>query len=402
MLARVKIIYAVVLVFLAVSFLKIFPTYSDETFYFNVAKQVSEGEVLYNDFFFAHPPVQTVILGFLFGLFGSSYFSAKLLPILSSASCLLLVYLVGKQLNTKSPAISPIILLLTPAFLSYSSVGYGVWLAAAFILLSYFLLLKRKTVLSVSALTTAFFTRYLSLLYLPLLLYKSHDRKRFLLSASFLLIVGFFALSLLFGPSFITDTIFYHLAKFGERDISFITQYVSLNLFLLIPLFLFRRTRFFLIVFMTDLLIMMLFKVPFYHYFLISLPFYTLLLSEIKDKKMVFICALFGIILNVQTITYYNTQNPLFSELNSFFTGEEVVFGEPIVSNYLSFTGKSRILGDVFDSYPQHLSFEKINFSTVPDFVIDRDDYYHFLFDETDLVLLTNSTPAIIVYSVRR
>lgn len=400
---RVNSIYLLVFAVLFLSFLKLFPTYSDETFYFNIAKQVYDGKVLYKDFFFAHPPLQTFSLFLFFKILGISYFAAKLLPVLSSTACLFLVYLIAKEENNKSSFLSTLILLFTPAFLSYQAIGYGVWLAALLVLISYYCLLRRKTFLSTFTLVLAFFTRYLAILYVPYLFYKSHNKKKFLISAFLFMIIGFSFMFLLFGFDFITDTVFFHFSKFGERDFSFIKDYVSLNLFLLIPLFLFKRDKSFLLVLFADLLVMILFKAPFYHYFLISIPFYAVLLSEMKDRKTVIICILFGLFINLSTINYYNAPNSLFSESDSFFVNNSIVFGEPIVTNYLSFANKARILDDVFDSFPQHLESEQIVFSNSPDFIINGEDYYYnSFFNETYPVFSVDSTPPVSVYEVRR
>jgi hypothetical protein len=398
---KLKPILLLISCFLIIKLLSLFPTYSDETFYFNVAKQVSEGKMLYKDFFFAHPPLQTFVLALLFKVFQVSYLIAKLLPILSSAGCLLLVYLISKE-DAKPPIFSTIILLLTPAFLSYNHIGYGVWPAAVLVLLSYHLLLRRKTFLSSLFLVVAFFTRYLTILYLPFLFYKSHNKRRFLVSTVVLLVWCFFLLVLLFGVDFITDTVLYHFSKLGERNLNFVMDYGSFSLFLLIPLFWFKRDKSFLLVFLADLLIMILFKAPFYHYFLISTLFYSLFLSEVKDKKLVVLCLMFGVLLNTQSILYYNAPNNLFERVDSFFADYPgtMVFGEPIIVNYLSFMNRVNVLDGLFDSYPQHLSFESVNFSGKPDFIIDSDGFYAQLFNDLTPVFAVDSIPNITIFRV--
>jgi hypothetical protein len=123
-------------------------------------------------------------------------------------------------------------------------------------------------------------------------------------------------------------------------------------------------------------------------------------LSELKDKRIIVFCLLLGAFLNAQTIIYYNTPNQLFSDLDLFFTGGHTVFGEPIITNYLSFTGKAGILDGVLDSYPQHLGFENISFSRKPDFILDSGSFYKQFFSNTTLILTMNSTPRISVFSV--
>jgi 4-amino-4-deoxy-L-arabinose transferase-like glycosyltransferase len=106
----------------------IHPTLSDENIYFSMAKNLSEGKILYKEIDFVHPPLQIYILAFLFKIFGVSLLTAKLLTLIASCLSVYLVFLIAKELFDKKIALlSAVLFLLEPSFLAFSDQVYGIW-----------------------------------------------------------------------------------------------------------------------------------------------------------------------------------------------------------------------------------------------------------------------------------
>jgi 4-amino-4-deoxy-L-arabinose transferase-like glycosyltransferase len=281
----------------------IHPTFSDDNFYFNVGKKVSEGMVPYRDFFFAHSPLQIYTLAILFRIFGNSYFIAKLYSLLISALCLPMIYLIAKELNGKKTAlIATFAFLFTTAFIAFSSMGYGMWEATLFVLISTYFLLKDRPVYSSFSFLIAVLFRYIAAFYFPFLILIFYLRNgkplKFFLSSFILLSFCFAALFLIFGQSYLEQTIFYHF--FSKVETARVTQYWEIGLFsyflalISVTALFIEKDRinllFATVTLVLDPIILLVFKLSFYHYFLISLPFCIIAASKtitIKDRKSV-------------------------------------------------------------------------------------------------------------------
>lgn len=329
--------------------------YSDDLFYFNIAKQVSEGKTVYSDFFFAHPPIHIYLLSTFFSAFGASFFSAKLFTVLVSSLCLILIFLASKK-----SSLWPVgLLILSSAFISFSRTGYGLFLAVLFILCSLYFMNRRNILLSSLFFAFSVFTQYLSVLYFPVLFLNSKKNYKLLIFSFFLISFGFILCFVAFGPVFFDDTILFHFStKFLTRDFTFWQQYLSMNLFVLIPIviFSFRKAVSVLII---DLFFLLFFKAPFYHYFLISIPFYILLLSECKEKRIIVLSFILAILLNLSTISANVLPDSQLLELSSFFSSKSgTIFGSPIPVNFVSFETNLSVLNNQYDSYPHYILFK--------------------------------------------
>ena len=121
-----------------------------------------------------------------------------------------------------------------------------------------------------------------------------------------------------------------------------------------------------------DGILLLVLKVIFYHYFLLSLPFLVISLgrvfssTKLRSVKILILVTIFSsIFFNFKSIDFY--LNPSHAEkfyslakwVEENVSEKEEIFGEPIMTNYVSFVTNRRIAMDCFDSYTQHLMREK-------------------------------------------
>lgn len=430
-----------ILSFIIIRSFYIHPSFSDETFYFNVAKNVLEGRTPYIDFFFAHPPFQIYLLASVFKIFGANFFVAKIIPLIASSSCILLIYMITDELDwERMPSV--FVFLTLPSFFAFSAMGYGMWECGALVLLSLLLMLKdnkKSAYLASIPFVLSIFTRYLSMLYLPMIIALCYDNKQkikeFLAASVILFLLTGSALLLLFGEGFVDQTIKYHIfskvsmgspesQKMQYWNMGFFTIFLStisamvgyiekdkkLMLLSIVPI-------------IVDLTILFGINLIFYHYFLISVPLYSIAAGRAfskSDEKIVKIIIptilLLMILSNTQTIDFY--LNPSHSEnfykiselIKENTSKNDTIFGEPIMVNYVSFSTGRRVSGNYMDSYLRHMLFENttevINNieSDTPEFIIDMDNYYSSriefdeLFSKYQLKETFDGNPTYFVY----
>jgi hypothetical protein len=144
-----------------------------------------------------------------------------------------------------------------------------------------------------------------------------------------------------------------------------------------------------------DIIIFLSLKTILYHYFLISLPLYVMSISKAfsvcKDRviRIAMLAILFlSIISNFQTFDFY--LNPRYAEryyeiadfIKDRTLPNESIFGEPVITNYVSFVTNRRISSNYLDSYLRHLVFEdeknviKNLDKDKPRIIIEMDGYY--------------------------
>jgi hypothetical protein len=352
-----------------------------------MAKALKEGLLPYKDFFFAHPPLQLLLI--LPAILTNSFSFVKLYISTIGLSCIFLTYLIARKIFGENSAfITSIAFLIFPGFLIFGNLAMGTFESLFFFLPSFYFLLNRKIFLSAFLFSLAFFTRYLILLLLPFLLlyllnFQRKDLKKFILY-SFVFNISFFLLFyFLFGYSFIKSTILYHFfanVKLPSEIASLSLQYLSLGFFTifisLISLafsYFEKEEKVFLFSFyplLYDLLILLIFKQVIYHYFAFSLPFIFISFGRVFSSKSpelkIFLSLILflSILSNFKSITYYfdKSKNLIFDELANYtlkFTNEnDLIFGSAIPVNYVSFVTKRKIVNNYFDSDLKHLSFE--------------------------------------------
>jgi len=413
------------------------PSFSDENFYFNVAKNIAEGKVPYKDFFFAHPPLQVYTLAVLYKIFGSSFFIGKFLTLVSSSLSVILLYFIIKQFcKEKSAFLASILFLISPPFLAFSSMSYGMWETMLFILLSFLFLLKKRTFLSATFFVIAVLFRYIAIFYLSIFLITLYLRKekfsKFFLILLFLVSLSTFFIFKIFGTEYVTQTILYHFYKFSNP---FQVQYFSMGMFFVFLALisaligLYRKDKFILtfslLPLAVDLFLLMILKTVFYHYFLLSIPFYLIGFSKILELKYNFVkiavltLLIISLIINFKTFDFYF--NPVHSKKFYHVTDiirentekNDTIFGEPVMTNYVSFVTGREIAGNYLDSYVPHLVFdgtekvvENLN-KEKPKIIIEMKNYYTTLpefglvFKDYILIEEVEGLPKYLIYMVK-
>lgn len=446
------ILIIIILAFVFIRLAFIHPTFSDETFYFNAGKYVLDGIVPYRDFFFAHPPLQPYVLAFVFKIFGVNFEIAKFISLLSASLCVLFVYSISKELsiglNKKSAFLpsflSSLVFLVTPAFIAFSTMGYGMWETALLVLLSIYILTKHNTskkseFFAAIIFALAVFFRYVALLYLPFLILLLHIRKVkfkkfFLLTFASALMIFLLCLSL-FGQNYVDQTIYYHIfSKISlEAPMHQKMQYWGMGFFSMFLALLsasvahIEKDNTLLVLAFTalaaDLIILIGLKLMFYHYFIISLPFYSIAVGRAfavsKDRIVQIIIPVviaLSIVSNIQTIDFY--LNPTYASrfyeaaklVNDGSFENETIFGEPVLTNYISFVTNRKMAGSYLDSYMRHLIFENTTHvvekikADEPRFLIEMDNYYtsdqnfKALFDDYSLENTMLGIPNYFIY----
>ena len=435
---------AVALSLIAILLLKlasIHPSFSDENLYYAMGKIVSEGQRPYLDFNFVHPPLQLYFIATVFKIFGSTLTAAKLLPLLASTITVVLIYLISRKIfDEKSAFFSSMLFILTPAFLAFSDQGYGIWESLLFLYLSLYLVLKQKYELSAISFSIAIFTRYLSILFFPLMLLVLYQQKikwkRFALLSAAISAIFFVAFYLIYGFNFIDQTVYFQI--FAKTNLSILPklplQYLGFGFFsvflALISLaigvskkdkltILFSAYPLFI-----DALIFSGFTVIIYHYFLISLSFIMLAVGgafTLAGDKLVK-AGIIGIVLvsiyhNYSTIDYY--QNPVYA--NRFYeianyvaanaTTSDKIFGESSITSFITVTKNISISSSYLDSFLSYLIY-KDERSVVanlereePKFIIDMNGYYEsnaifsrYLSEKYQRTMEFPGTPTYILY----
>lgn len=379
-----KIVFIIVAFVFLIRLFFLHPTFSDENFYFNVAKQILAGSLPYKDFFFSHPPLQIYTLASLFKVFGTSIFVGKLLPLITSSLNIILVFLISKSFfDEKTGFLASVFYIIFPAFLSFSLIEYGMLPTVFFFLLSFYLLIKDKPLLSASSLAIACMFRYNAIFYLPLFLmfYKKKEIKKFFIYFLIVFSAVLLLFTQIFGHNFINDTIIFHTESKVSVTQPFTMQYWSFNLpilfLVLISIILGITKKDKILVYLSiiplviDLILLMNLKVIFYHYFLLSLPFYAMVIARAftssKDQILrgfIILILILAIYSNFKTIDYYiNPSNASrMIEIDNFVNKnsgkDDKIFGEPSLTNYISFISDRKISSDYLDSYMQHMVFE--------------------------------------------
>lgn len=345
-------------------------------------------------------------------MFGVSFLIGKTLTLITSTLSVFLLYLTLKELyDQKTGFTAAIIFLLTPAFLAFSTMGYGMWETTFLVLLSTYLLIKNRFSSAGIVFLFAVLLRYLALLYLPFLIVFLYIKKRkcknFLISFFLTSLLSGLLLLSIFGSSYVNQTISFHLfSKVTSSTVEIQKmQYWGIGFFFLflslISTFIAKMKNdrvlllFATIPLITDTIILLGLRLIFYHYFLISSTFCIMAVGRVliiyKNwfvRFAILTILLLSITSNLKTIDFY--LNP--SHTKKFYiiaefiaknaSEKDTIFGEPVMTNYVSFMTGRKISSSYLDSYLQHLIFDgeekviqKLN-EDKPKFIIEMEGYY--------------------------
>lgn len=399
------------------------PVFSDENIYLNMAKAVASGLLPYNDFFYAHPPLQLFLFASIFKIFGANFVVAKFIMVIVATLCLVFTYLISKEIFGKKSAIfSFVFFLFFPGFLIFGTQAIGMFEALLFFLVGFYLLLKGRILFSSLFFLLAVFTRYMVIFLFPLLFLFLFKFRRetlfpFTLILSPLLLASFGLSFAIFGKQFFINTFLYHLfanIKFEPALASWVDQYLVLGFFTIflsifcITFSIFRKSSKLMIFsvypLLYDLFILILLRQVIYHYFILALPFLFVAVGETFNRskygslKFFLIMVLFlSVFTNVKNLDLYfnRANNEVFDEMVEYTlqnTEEgDLIFGEPRSLNYVSFVTRRKIVNNYFDSDLKFINFvgkEKIlnEVDSKPKLVFITKPYFEFFAQDYEII----------------
>ncbi len=311
-------------------------TLGDEFTYFYMGKLVSEGNLPYKDFFFAHPPLQLIFFALIFKLFGFNLILLKAVPLLFNIISSVFLFKIMKKHSDTHALISTILFLFTYTIMLEATYSYGIEIATAFVLISVFYLTNNKSLIGGIFYGIASITALQSLILVPAIiiyLFLKRNGKHltdFLMGfLSVFLIVNLF-LMLLFSNYF-TDVYKFHLIKpkIGGDNFRVFTNFILDNLFLIGSFILFfiinlknnfRKYSLFIFIIIAYLLFLIISSRIFTYYFIILIPFIAILASQglislskkIKTKNIKYFFIIFVLIIFL--INVFSTTNVLYKK----------------------------------------------------------------------------------------
>lgn len=291
------LLVVLIVFFVAIEFRGLFQyDVGDEWIYFYMSDLVSEGNLPYRDFFFAHPPLQLYLTAFIFLISGFHVMALKLIPFIATlVSGLFLFFLMKKTTNSSAAAF----LTATLFFLSYNTLleatySLGINETTMFVVLALYFLFASSFRYHELASGICFGFAGITGLYslVPFLVVSMYllflKRQQFLMLISgFFLIFG--TVNLIFfivgGIPYISQVYIYHLLKPKEESNTLIllASMVKMNVFLigsaLLSLFTRARKQFLLIwlVVLAYLFFLLMLNRIFAFYFVLLFPFLAIL-----------------------------------------------------------------------------------------------------------------------------
>lgn len=193
----------------------------DENTYYYMARLMSGGKLFYRDFFYAHPPLNLLVLTLIYRLFGFCLPALKLtasLPVLIAAAFLYLQF--WKRNRGLSGIFFLAILLFNYELLKVTTHPFGVSLAASFLMFSLYCFLENRPLAGgvfwgLASVTGLYALPWGAVPAVYYLLSRTGRRRlpRFLIG--FLLVFGSVngACLLFFGERYFTPVYLYHLLK---------------------------------------------------------------------------------------------------------------------------------------------------------------------------------------------
>ncbi len=228
----------------------------DENVYSYMGKLVAGGELPYRDFFFAHPPVQLLVIAPVFLLFGYHALILKIVSLLCMAASGILVYLIARKAHTEwSGVIASALFLLSYSVLFNATIGWGIEIAVLFLLLGYYFI-ERMPLLGGVFFGLAAMTRMITLVAIAIIfIWMALKERKKPRSAAIGFCISFFFPTVIllaaFGRKFLMDVYLFHFLKpsYAANNLPEYWNVAVLNwplfaaAFLFLVLFAFGKTR---------------------------------------------------------------------------------------------------------------------------------------------------------------
>ena len=296
--------------YLLLKFLTLEITTGDEGVYYYASSLWLNGSLPYRDFFFSHPPIHLLVSMAAIKIFGINFKILSAIPAVLGAISGVLTFLIGKRISGKwCGLIACTLFLFAHVQLFESSHFTGINLSVSLMLLAILLHLKNKDLISgiIFGLGShAGVYTGIGFLLLLCVTFKKREGYKELLTGFVISFIGIFLLfTLLTGKAFFEQVFLYHLSKssmegFFASKLTVISQNIAWHPILIIlsiaGIFCFHhmfqnwkrgrddtssQTIWILIMSITLLIgygiFLLLFQRVFHHYFLLLLPFASIL-----------------------------------------------------------------------------------------------------------------------------
>ena len=119
--------------------------FTDSLHYFYGSKLVSENLVPYDDFLFAHPPLQLYILSLPIEFFGYNHLLLRAMPLLSAVILTLFLFKIAKNnFGNLEALLAAAFFLFTNYVLVNSTYSLGIWFTLTFMIIGLYYFLENK------------------------------------------------------------------------------------------------------------------------------------------------------------------------------------------------------------------------------------------------------------------
>ena len=310
----------------------------DENVYFYMAKSVSEGQLPYRDFFYAHPPLHVLILALVIKIFGANFLALKTAALLTllTASFFLFkaaVVLLKDKFNDCNHLLISItavaLFLFSFEVMFKATFSLGIELSIMLVMISFYLMLANKFFLfgifaGLAGLARIYALAPVFAIFIFILIKKINQKKiKDFLHAAFGFIITFVlvisVLIMLFGSKFIEPVFMYHLLKIRLPNQGFqVYKNVLQENWLIIAAFLSsvfvkNKKQFQLLYFIIFLCLIFLLSlnVPAEFYFTAAFPFMSIIgaysIVDIIRKLRLPKAVKYAVIIIISSIFLWNT-----------------------------------------------------------------------------------------------
>ncbi len=351
---------------------------SDENVYFYMSHLVSQGNLPYRDFFYAHPPLELLFGSAVFAAFGFNLLLLKLIPLVSMVVAGILVFLIARDHFGDFPAVLSAAFFFTAyRIIAESTYFMGLNIALMFLLLGFFFMYKRPYLagffFAIAGLTRLLVLVPVAILAVFLLLKNPKNFFKMSISFAAIFVVANIIL-LLFSPNYLVSVYKFHLLKpmIEGNSFSLLLDFVIQNILLVgFSALLFvkwnRRLLLFAVVSASYILFLAQLSRIFNFYFIVAIPFLAIIagvnLDSLLRKANYQKLAIAGVAVIFLLAFAFSASRLLSFDFKNFEAGKEmaqyvkdnsnandVVFGDVGAVPLVALMSGRRIMGNLADT----------------------------------------------------
>ena len=375
------IFLGVILLFLIINISQIGFKFSDENIYFYMGKLILQGQLPYQDFFFASPPLQIIIIAGFLTLFGSKIILLKLLPIFASIISSIFIFIIlKKRFSSLHGLLASTLYLFSFVVLATTDHSTGIHLATMFLVIGCYLIYEKKYFLAGILVSLSLLTRlYSAIAIMGLIIYLLiKNRKsllKFILGIAIVFIPVNLIFILIFKHNYLTPVFLYHLLKsIGISKINIFKFFLKWDIILVVlsstSIFFKERKKLLLpFITVTTIILFYIFYADIYYLYLgLIIPFLAILggwtiynlLEKVHWKNKVLAVILVLIILIVPTTCFYlknqaqTAKIEFTKEIVNFVKentqSQDTIYGSFEITPLVALLSERKIIGNYIDT----------------------------------------------------